>query len=334
MVKNIFYVGTALLFILACGSDNSNKNSAESIDSVRVENETSKTMEMKVEIEKKALTGEGAIWNHLSNTLVWLDIDGKMLYEYNPATKENKEFELPMPCGTVVPIDSSNVVLALADGIYTFNLQTKELNKKADNPDKWRFNDGKCDPQGRLWVGTLETEQYSRPLCKLYRVDSNYTVTEKHDSVIISNGIIWSLDGTKVYYTDSPRKKIVSFDFDGSTGEISNMQDCIVFDPEMGDPDGNTIDAEGNLWVAIWNGGCIVKCNPETGEIIEKYTVPAHNITSLAFGGENLETLFITTASNDMTDEEKSQFPKAGSVFSFKPGVKGVKASFFKPMEN
>jgi len=312
---------TLLTFILtlslfySCTEKGNNKQEEES--------------KMKLEIKAEALVGEGAIWNHESKCLLWIDIDGKRLFEYNPQTKKQREFILPHPAGTVVPIDGNNVILALADGIYSFNLEKELLQKKADNPSTWRFNDGKCDPSGRLWVGNLDTEQYSRPICTLYKVDTDFSITEEHSGVIISNGIIWSIDGKRVYYIDTPTKKLTCFDFDNENGKLLNPTDCLTFPDSLGQPDGNTIDSEGKLWVAFWNGGYVVRCDPEKGEILDTYKVPAHNVTSVAFGGDQLETLFITTATNDMSEEEKQQYPDAGSVFSFKPGVKGINARFF-----
>ncbi len=318
--------------ILILGCERQNGEDSEMNNSKRIQ-EVLTTANIRLEIKKQAIVGEGALWNHKSKKLLWIDIDGKKLYEYDPLTKEEKEFSMPSEIGTVVPIDETNVAVALSDGIYTFNMISKSLVKRAGNPDKWRFNDGKCDVKGRMWVGTVETETYSRPLGNLYMVNNDFSISHKLDSVIVSNGITWSLDNKKMYYIDSPRRKVSCFDYDAETGNISNPSDCIVFPDTMGTPDGNTLDAHGNLWIGFWDGSCVVKCNPETGKILEKYEIPAHNVTSLAFGGENLETLFITTAYNDMSKEEKERCPDAGSVFSFNPGVRGIKANFFKPKE-
>lgn len=314
---------------IATGCNSEPARSPEPTENVS-ENEVKSTTEMKLEIDRVAIVGEGAIWNPFSKKFLWIDIEGKRLFEYDLATKENTEFELPSQPGTVVPVDEKNVILALVDGIYAYNLETRELIKKADNPESWRFNDGKCDAQGRLWVGTLDTDTYSEPVCNLYKVGSDFSVTKMKDSVIISNGITWSADNSKMYYIDSPTRKVTCFDFDLNAGSISNPKTCLDFKEYQGTPDGNTLDEDGNLWVAFWDGGCVLKCNPKTGEVIEKYDVPAHNVTSLAFGGDDLDTLFITTASNDMSDEEKEQFPDAGKVFSFKPGVKGLPANYFQ----
>lgn len=316
------------IFALTCNSNNNTVTNTISDKDTAMSEATT----IELEVKKEAKVGEGAIWNYESNRLLWIDIDGKMLYEYDPSTKTERSFELPLQPGTIVPIDGSNILIAMADGFYTFNLTTEELTKKANNVDKWRLNDGKCDSTGRLWVGTLETETYSKPEANFYKVDQDFKVAHVMDSVIISNGIAWSLDGSKMYYIDSPTRQVTCFDFDAETGSISNPVKCVDFkDTIPGTPDGNTIDADGNLWVAFWDGSCIVKCNPRTGEILNKYDMPAHNITSMAFGGENLETLFITTANIDMSEEEKSKYPNAGSLFSFKPGVRGIKANFFMP---
>lgn len=314
------------LFTLSCNNmDKDKKTNNETV----AENSTVAPMDVVMEVKKKAMVGEGAIWNYKSGKLWWIDVGGKKLFEFDPVTKKENTFNLPFEVGTVVPLDEDNAIIALSDAIYSYNLRTDSLVKKVDNPEQWRFNDGKCDAKGRLWVGTLDTEQYSRPICGLYKVGHDFSFEKMLDSVAISNGIAWSPDGTKMYYIDTHTRKVVSFDFDDENGAISNKKDCIIFPEGAGNPDGCTIDEEGNLWVAMWDGGCVMYCNPETGEILGKYEVPAHNVASVAFGGEDLSTLYITTATVDMSDEETQTYRDAGSLFSLKPGVKGVKSQFF-----
>jgi sugar lactone lactonase YvrE len=284
-----------------------------------------------LEYQIKSKLGEGAFWNHRTQELYWVDIEGKLLHIYNPKTKLNKSFSTSSRIGTVVPKSSTEAVVALEDGVYMMNTESGDIyllsdieNDKTQN----RFNDGKCDPSGRLWVGSmaLNQEQYSG---SLYMIDESGKTELKIDSVTISNGIVWTSNHKTMYYIDTPTAKIRAFDFDNNTGNISNERVVIEVNDSLGFPDGMAIDEENMLWVGMWNGNAVVRFDPSTGKIISKIEVPAHNVTSCAFGGKSLDTLYITTASVDMTPEEHAKFPLAGSLFKAVPGVKGVKSSFF-----
>lgn len=288
--------------------------------------------EITLAYETAAALGEGAIWNYESNELYWIDIEGKSLYIFNPKTNTNRSFATPTQIGTVVPKNKTEAIIALVDGIYTINVHTGEITLFADMKADLvgcRLNDGKCDPSGRFWVGSMHWEQ-KQGHAKLYTIQNDRSVTKKIDSVTISNGIVWTADKKTMYYIDTPTSQIKAYDYDDTTGNISNGRVAVEIPTTLGFPDGMTIDAEDMVWVGMWNGNAVIRFNPKTGEVLQKIEVPAHNITSCAFGGENLETLFITTAKLDMTAEEIKKYPLAGSVFKIVPGVKGVKSSFFK----
>lgn len=307
-----------LLFLMGCNAPQ-NKTESASLNKA--------TLEYKI----KAKLGEGAFWNHRTQEFYWVDIEGKSLHIYNPKTKINKSFPTPSRIGTVVPKNSTEAIVALEDGVYTMNTESGDISILSDiENDKTqnRFNDGKCDPLGRLWVGSmaLNEEKYSG---NLYMVDENGNTELKIDSVTISNGIVWTSNHKTMYYIDTPTAKIRAFDFDNNTGSISNERMVVEVNDSLGYPDGMAIDEENMLWVGMWNGNAVVRFDPNTGEIISKIEVPAHNVTSCAFGGELLDTLYITTASVDMTPEEHAKYPLAGSLFKAIPGVKGVKSSFF-----
>jgi sugar lactone lactonase YvrE len=284
-----------------------------------------------LEYEIKATLGEGAFWNHHTQEFYWVDIEGKSLHIYNPKTKINKSLATPTRIGTVVPKNSTKAVVALEDGVYIINTQSGDISLLSDiENDKTqnRFNDGKCDPFGRLWVGSmaLNQEEYSG---NLYMIDEHGKTELKIDSVTISNGIVWDSNHKTMYYIDTPTAKIRAFDYDNRTGSISNERVVVEVNNSVGYPDGMAIDEENMLWVAMWNGNAVVRFDPNTGEILSKIEVPAHNVTSCAFGGKLLDTLYITTASVDMTAEEQAKYPLAGSLFKAVPGVKGVKSAFF-----
>lgn len=332
--RNFLYfiiLATAVLFIQSCKTDPNDENDQIEIDKNENEVETNQNLKAELEYEIASVKGEGAFWNYQSNELFWVDIDGKKVNIYNPETKTNRTIPTPSMIGTIVPKDEDEVVVALEDGIYILNTDNSQfslLTHIEDDIPTNRFNDGKADPSGRLWVGSMpfDEKQYG---AKLYMVDEKGEVTEKIDSITISNGIAWTKDKKTMYYIDTPTAKIKAFDYDDITGEITNERIAVEVPNELGYPDGMTIDAEDKLWVGMWNGNAVIRFDPETGQVVQKIEVPAHNVTSCAFGGKDLDTLYITSATVDMTDEEKERFPLAGSLFKVVPGVKGVKSSFF-----
>jgi len=284
-----------------------------------------------IEFKINAELGEGAFWNYKTQEFYWVDIIGKSLNIYNPSTKTNKNLDMPSAISTVVAYTAQEAVVALVDGIYKVNLQSGELSVLSDVEKEmtWnRFNDGKCDPNGNLWVGSMHYDQ-NKPLASVYKIEENGNTTKMIDSVTISNGIVWTKDSKTMYYIDTPTANIMAYDFNIQSSTISNGRVAVKVKEKDGFPDGMTIDENDMLWVGMWNGNAIANYNPRTGELVSKIEVPAHNVTSCAFGGENLDTLYITTSSLDMTDEEKEKYPLAGSIFKIKPGVNGVKIVFF-----
>ena len=292
-----------------------------------------KKPDLKAELAFKtdALLGEGAIWNHKENTLYWVDIEGKKLHIYDPNKQSDRFLATESSPGTVVPYTEKEAVIALVDGIYYIDLQTgttRILSDVESNRPENRFNDGKCDPNGNLWVGSMHYDQ-SKAIASVYRVKRTGETTTLIENVTISNGIVWSKDKKTMYYIDTPTAVIKAFDFNPDTSEISNERIVVEVSPEDGFPDGMAIDENDHLWVGMWNGDAVAQYDPVCGELIRKVIVPAHNVTACAFGGDNLDTLYITTSSLDMTEEEQQKYPDAGSIFKVVPGVSGVKSPFF-----
>lgn len=319
-----------IALVLSCNS--SPKQELESTQN----DDASPNNEVTLLYETKALLGEGAFWNYKTQEFFWIDILQNELHIYNPSTKSNRTIKMPSPIGTVVPDDASNAIVALEDGIYKVDLNTEEITLLSDVEKEVksnRFNDGKCDPNGNLWVGSMHYDQ-SRPEAKVYKIEPDGKTTMMIDSVTISNGIVWSKDHNTMYYIDTPTSKIMAYDYNKDDATVSNPRLAVTVNPEDGSPDGMTIDEEDKLWVGMWNGDAVVRFDPLTGEILTKIEVPAHNVTACAFGGPDLDTLYITTASVDMSDEEKNEKPLAGSLFVVKPGVKGVKGNLFGVQNN
>ncbi|MEM6718687.1 MAG: SMP-30/gluconolactonase/LRE family protein [Bacteroidota bacterium] len=291
--------------------------------------------ELVAELEYKipAKLGEGPIWDYNNNVLYWVDIIGESLHIYSPKDKTNKEIKMPEPIGTVVPSEEKNkVIVALNDGVYVVDITTEEITKlasvEAENTGT-RLNDGKCDPNGNLWVGSMDYSQ-TNPGGNLHKVDAEGNVTKMLGNITISNGIVWSKDHKTMYYIDTPTTHVKAYDFDETTSTISNERIVVTIPTEVGSPDGMAIDENDTLWIGLWNGDYIVNYDPKTGKLIQKIKVPAHNVTACAFGGENLDELYITTSNLDMTKEEQTNYPNAGSIFKIKLNTKGVRSDFFK----
>lgn len=282
-------------------------------------------------LDARAELAEGPIWNYKEHKLYWVNIDGRELHIYDPETKEDRVFDTTEKIGTVVPMENGDVLVALQSGIHQMNTTTGELRFMTNPlPDpEIRFNDGKCDPSGRFWVGSMHLKQITGKAA-LYRMDTDDVIHQMLDNVTISNGIAWSADKKTMYYVDTPTKKVDAFDYDDATGHISNRRTVIQVPDGSGSPDGMTIDEEGMLWTALWGDFSVARWNPATGELLEKVTVPVPQVSACAFGGKDLSTLYITTARENMSKEDLEKYPLSGSLFAVDLDVKGVKANFYK----
>lgn len=286
-----------------------------------------------LEIDAKAQLGEGALWHPTENKLYWVNIEGKTLHIYDPVTRENKSFWVGERVGTVVPVEKGGVLVALQNGIHFLNTQTGALCFIA-NPltdINIRFNDGKCDPSGRFWVGSMHLA-FTEGAASLYRMDTDQTVHKILDGVTVSNGIAWTKDRKTMYYVDSHLRRIDAFDYNDADGSVTNRRTVVTVPAGGGSPDGIALDAEGNIWAALWGANAVGRFNPLTGELLQKIEVPAPNVSSCAFGGKDLDTLYITTARGELKEAQLTAYPLSGGLFSVKPGVKGVPAEFYRGM--
>lgn len=276
--------------------------------------------------------GEGAFWYAEAQEFWWVDIEGKALHVLETGSGTRHQYPVGSRLGTVVPDTEGHAILALeGEGIVRYDRAQNESTPIAhplDSLEDIRYNDGKCDPSGRLWVGSMHLEQITGA-ASLYRVDPDGSASKWRDSVTISNGLCWSADRQTMYYIDTPTGTVRAFSYQDAEGSIDEGRVVVTIPDSLGFPDGMTIDAEDKLWIALWNGNSVTRWDPETGKLMEQIAVPAHNVSSCAFGGANLDTLFITTARVDMTPEELARFPDAGSVFGTVPGVKGAPMHLF-----
>jgi sugar lactone lactonase YvrE len=317
MTKRIILITTVLfVFLLIAGFYNSPQP---------------RVLKANLLLDAHASLGEGAIWNQEEEILYWVDIEQGILKLFNPSTRLEEDYNLGKRVGTVVPYKKREVIVALEDGVYHYNLDQDSLtyitNPESNKPDN-RFNDGKCDPAGRFWFGSMSLVGKRRNSA-LYCLDLDGQVRKMVDSVTISNGIVWSLDHTKMYYIDTPTRVVKEYRYDNNTGNIQFIRNAVIFPQGIGSPDGMTIDENGMLWIAHWGGSCVGCWNPENGELVIKIEVPVLNVTSCAFGGKNLEELFITTASTGIREKELIKYPNRGGLFVVRPGVKGIPSNLY-----
>lgn len=282
--------------------------------------------------DAKATLGEGPFWDYESEQLFWVDIESGVLHCHYDKTKENSQWYLEEMIGAVVPSGKETLILALETGIASFNYNTKELRPLGvlENSDQnLRFNDGKCGPNGNLWIGTMH-KNLTPGYGNLFKVDHELKETLQIKNTSISNGMAWSPDKTKFYYIDTAVYEVWQYDFDVVKSEISNRKTIFKIPESYGGADGMTIDEEGMLWIAHWGGGCVRRWNPKSGQVLEKIEVDAPHVTSCSFGGKDLKSLYITTARSGMSENDLKSYPLSGGLFCYKTDIGGFKVNSFK----
>lgn len=288
-----------------------------------------------VVINSAAKLAEGVFWHEKEEKLYWVDIKNKELHRFDPQSQKDVKIDLPQRIGTVVPIEGGGLLVGLQNCIARVDSKLRSVEMlvdlEPDIPDN-RCNDGKCDPAGRFWVGTMDLE--AKPFSgNLYRIEGTYSVTKVLTDLSISNGIVWSSDKETMFLIDSPTYSVQAFDYDHKTGSISNKRTVVEIPEEIGLPDGMTRDNEDMLWIAHWGGFCVGRWDPDTGKLLRKIKVPVPNVTNCAFGGFNLDRLYITTARAGLSKEDLKKYPESGSVFDIDLDVQGVPPNYFNPIE-
>jgi len=279
-----------------------------------------------------ARLGEGALWDDRHNLLLWIDIHGQTFHRYTPATGQQATTYFDEEIGTVAPRALGGWVVALRSRLQAVTPDGTPGEVLALHPmPGLRFNDGKCDPAGRLWVGTFADAWIANSA--LYRIDPPCSFSQMLDGVICSNGLVWSQNQRTMYYIDSGTQRVDAFDYNRAAGTIKNRRPVVDFAGQPGVPDGMAIDAEGMLWIAIYSevgdAGHVLRCNPHNGEIIDDVTIPGvTEVTSCAFSGEDLRTLYITTAAC-LDVETLARQPHAGRLFQVAAPVAGMPAFRF-----
>lgn len=268
----------------------------------------------------KCIVGESPLWDEKNRELLMVDIQGRRLRKIEWDTLKAKDIVLEQEVGFVVLSEDGSVIAGAEDGVYRiaddgeFSRVSKPCKIKG-----LRFNDGKVAPDGRLYLGTFSRDKSAA----FYRMEADGELIELFDGVGNSNGLDWSADGKQMYYNDTPTGKTEVFDF--CDGNLKNRRDVIEY--TSGNPDGMTIDADGNLWVALWGSGLVACVNPISKKIIHKIELPVSQPASCAFAGDDLKSLVITTAAHGVSLRDE---PLAGSVFVIKTEIQGMPTARLK----
>jgi len=272
--------------------------------------------------DTQAVLGEGPVWVEREQALYWVDIQSSKVFRLHDG--DVRHWQTPMRVCSLAPRAKGGFVAGTEDGIFFVDLDSGRFepiaDPEADRPGN-RFNDGKVDRAGRFWAGTMD-DQEREAAGTLYRLDADLRCLAIDDGYRITNGPAFSPDGRRMYHSDTARQVTYVFDVD-EAGNAANRREFARFTVADGFPDGMTIDAEGCLWIAFWGGWCLRRYSPDA-ELLQKLELPAGQITSCAFGGEGLRTLFITSARRGLKGTELARQPFSGGLFAAQVGVAGI----------
>jgi sugar lactone lactonase YvrE len=276
-------------------------------------------------LDVKASLGECPVWSTREQVLYWVDINAPSLNRFDPATGANVAMPMPEAIGCFALRKPAGFVVALRSGIYLAGPDGKVGRKIVDapyDPAHHRFNDGRCDPRGRFFAGSMH-EPRTANSAELLRVDADGTTTRVLGDMMISNGLAWSPDGRTMYHADTPTHTIRAYDYDPATGTPSRPRVFAQWTGETDRPDGAAVDSAGNSWTAFYRGGKVLQISPQ-GRTLAEYPVPAMCPTMCAFGGEDLSTLYVTSARQRRDADELALLPFSGGVFAMRVATPGL----------
>lgn len=288
--------------------------------------------EVECVLDAKCWLGEGPCWHPGERALYWVDVPGKRIHRWSPSTGAHKSWATPELVTALAVRRKGGLLVAAKSSLQFFDPATGALTPfiapEADKPGN-RSNDGKCDRQGRFWYGTMQNNlgpnMEDVPITGrtgwLYRIDADGSATAMDGPFGISNTFAWSPDDRTMYFADT-MDGIYAYDFDPGAGAIANRR-LFAKVEGMGFGDGSTIDAEGYLWNARWDGGCVIRFAPD-GKIDRVVKMPCQRVTSCCFGGDDLGTLFVTTVRYGLDESQLAEQPQAGGIFVIDAGVKGL----------
>lgn len=287
--------------------------------------------EIKCVLQRRALVGECPRWHPTERALYWVDIYEPSLNRFDPKTGENRRWAMPERIGCFAFRKAGGIIAGMQSGIAFVDLDggvkvRRLFDLEPDNPNS-RFNDGRCDPAGRFWAGSI-VESLDRRVGVLYRYDPDGTCHRMVDNLICPNGLAFSPDGRTLYHSDSRQDYVFAWDFDAKTGGIRNQRIFLAMDMTEGRPDGAAVDAEGYYWIAHVNGWRVARYSAD-GKIDRTIGLPVQRPTMCAFGGDNLDVLYVTSATYPLSETALAKQPLAGSLFSIDVGVRGQAEPFF-----
>jgi len=273
----------------------------------------------------KCVLGEAPVWDAVSARLSWVDCDRKQMFRLDPESGDVTAIDLPGHPGSYAFRSDGTVLIAYRTSLALVDLASGS-HQAIETPGidfaKARFNDGACDRAGRFWLGTMH-KAMSEPVGALYRVDPDLSVRQMAEGFVVSNGIAFSPDDRVMYQTDSRPAVIYAYEFDLASGAISGRRVFAGFDASKERPDGCTIDKDGCLWVAMLGGGRVAVLDPD-GKEMRSISLPTRRPTSLCFGGPSLDTLFVTSMTLALSEEELAAQPDAGRIFAFEGIGRGL----------
>lgn len=285
-------------------------------------------------LRSEAMCGESPMWSTLESVLYWTDNVEHCVHRFDPRSGRDEVFRLDEDVMDIVVRRDGGLLAVTAKSFAWLELEPgsgslrRFADVEQDRPDN-RFNDGKVDRRGRYWAGTMDGKHWDRPSGALYRLEAGGTPTLVRDGVVCANGFGWSPDGRTFYLGESFRHAIFAYDFDIERGSLSNRRVFTEVGASGGAfPDGLSVDAEGGVWSAHNAGGKVVRYGPD-GSPTHVLELPVPHPTSCIFGGEDLTTLYITTARQGMDASEISRYPLSGSVFAIEPGIPGMPEPLF-----
>jgi len=281
----------------------------------------------------QAELGECPLWCSEQQVLWFVDILAPALHRFDPASGEHQHWPVAEDIGCIGLRAEGGLIAALRSGVCFLNEQGQITQRIADNPGdapRSRFNDGRVDPFGRFWCGTL-WEPQDRNGAALYRVDNQLNLSMQADDIKISNGLAFSPDRRWMYHTDTPNGVMYRYPLNPDSGEIGKRQVVRRFIQQQGGiPDGAAVDSEGYYWSAMFDGARVIRLDPHSGEIVDEIALPVRWPTMVAFGGPDLKTLYITSSRENRSAQELAQYPQCGDLFAVRVAVAGLPEPKFR----
>jgi len=282
---------------------------------------------LRVVLEARARLGEGPCWDAQAGRLYWVDIYNHRVHEVDPATGSDRFFDVGEVVACLAPASGGRLIVGLRHHLACLDTRTRTVTPilEFETRSHVRSNDGKCDARGRFWFGTMST---AGPEAALYRYDPDGSLHVMETGLTVSNGLGWSPDGGTFYLTDSPAQVIYAYDFESATGRLANRRILVDLRGQAFFPDGLTVDREGCLWSAMWDGWCVIRFDA-AGREKQRLPMPVQRPTCCAFGGTDLSTLFITTATVGLSEDEIERSFHSGDLFALAAQVTGCAADRF-----